>query len=177
MAQEAPASVLCVCLGAKLFTRHLKSAHPPTLGSFSPSSIQLPPLNLCADNEMQTNHVGETSAKCRAERRFMGAKWKYYHKQKTRGGAKRGRVWSAGGAAVSQGQLPARVINICCCCCCRGQLAAKIACLLLDFLLPLSFSLSPLPSLTQFSFAVCVKFCENFRDIAGMQIITEFVEQ
>lgn len=46
MAQEAPASVLCVCLGAKLFARHLKSAHSPTLGSFSPSSIQLPPLKL-----------------------------------------------------------------------------------------------------------------------------------
>lgn len=29
MAQEAPASVLCVCLGAKLLARHLKSAHSP----------------------------------------------------------------------------------------------------------------------------------------------------
>lgn len=138
MAQEAPTSVLCVCLGAKLFARHLKSAHSPYPRQLLPFlHTAAPPLNLCADNEMQTNHVGETSAKCRAERRFMGAKWKYYHKQKTRGGGKRGRVWGIGGVAVSQGQLPARVINICCCCCCRGQLAAKIACLLLDFSLSL----------------------------------------
>lgn len=44
MAQEAPASVLCVCLGAKLFARHLKSAHPPP--SAPPTPTQLPPLKL-----------------------------------------------------------------------------------------------------------------------------------
>lgn len=76
------ASVSFVCLPwRKTFSqapkkRTLPSAPAPLLPI--PAG---PPLNLCADNEMQTNHVGETSTKCRAERRFMGAKWKYYHKQ------------------------------------------------------------------------------------------------
>lgn len=135
------ASVSFVCLPWRKTFRQAPKKRTLPLPLHTLPRHSCPPLNLCADNEMQTNHVGETSAKCRAERRFMGAKWKYYHKQKTRDGAKRGRVWGVGGVAVSQGQLPARVINICCCCCCRGQLAAKIACLLLDF--SLSPSLSP----------------------------------
>lgn len=85
MAQEAPASVFALCLPwRKTFSQAPKKRTLPS----APSPLHPPPptLNLCADNEMQTNHVGETSTKCRAERRFMGAKWKYYHKQKTRGG-------------------------------------------------------------------------------------------
>lgn len=144
------ASVSLVCLPwRKTFRQAPKKRTLPLPSAASPlPPYSCPPLNLCADNEMQTNHVGETSAKCRAERRFMGAKWKYYHKQKTKGGEKRGRVWGVGGVAVSQGQLPARVINICCCCRCRGQLAAKIACLLLDFSLSLRLFLPLSPPLS-----------------------------
>lgn len=82
------ANVSFVCLPwRKTFRQAPKKRTLPLPSAASPlPPYSCPPLNLCADNEMQTNHVGETSAKCRAERRFMGAKWKYYHKQKTRGG-------------------------------------------------------------------------------------------
>lgn len=146
MAQEAPASVLCVCLGAKLFARHLKSAHPPTLGSFSPSSIQLPSLKLVCRQWNANKSRWRNFSKMPRRASIYGRQVEILSQAEDQRWREEGQSVWAGGVAVSQGQLPARVINICCCCCCcRGQLAAKIACLLLDFSLslPLFLPLSP----------------------------------